>query len=755
MPSNLRSPLSFLPNSRLARVARCSVLCCLLALPAMATAAALGDAVVRSSLGQALDVDIAIASLSAAETDSLIVRPAPASAYANAEIDYTPLLRSLRVFVEKRGEQTIVRVTSDLPVNDPFVRLLVELGASGSRTIREYTLLVDPPAIGEPAAKPLPDTAAPAAAAAPERPADTQASRPADATASDRHIVRRGDTLRTIGASLQPDGVRLEQVLVALQAANPDAFVGRNINRLKRGSVLRVPDADTMRAVDPAQALRSVRAQAADFARYRQSVAQAAARAPARAAERAPAIADSADSAAPPGNRSSSAQVGTLAEAPSPPAPAQDKLTLSVPGRNEQADSRPGSVDAAERIADDKALVEANERIAALEKNIGQLQQMLEVRDEALANAQQRAAEAPPAAAVAPAPPPAAPPAPATLPPPQGAADTQRLMAALDDPFARAGAAALLLLLAAWAGLRRRRRRPPPEGGQPVEPVLAPTVIGGAGGRHVDTRHSEFHSNFVPSVSQIDANEVDAVAEADVYIAYGRDEQAEEILLDALRAHPERDALRVKLLEIHAARKDRQKFGALAAELRVRTHGSGSEWERAAQLGRQLDPGNLLYEIAAAGVAAASAAAAPTPTPAPAPAPALTPTPTTAAAPDAGRPYAAPPEPPPASPVEDFSLRLEGLLEERRHDEDRPPPQPPQPEAQPAPSIDFRLEGMEAAAPPAASSDEAALGTKLDLAQACRDIGDHESARELLIEVVRSGHPEFARRAQSLLDQLA
>lgn len=230
------------------------------------------------------------------------------------------------------------------------------------------------------------------------------------------------------------------------------------------------------------------------------------------------------------------------------------------------------------------------------------------------------------------------------------------------------------------------------------------------------------------------------MAEADVYIAYGRDEQAEEILLDALRAHPERDALRAKLLEIHAARKDRQKFGALAAELRVRTHGSGSEWERAAQLGRQLDPGNRLYEIAAAGAAAASA----TPTPIP----------TAAAAPEAGRPYAAPPEPPPASPVEDFSLRLEGLLEERRHDEDRPPP--PQPEAQPEPAIDFRLEGMEAAAPPAdAPSDEVALGTKLELAQACRDIGDRESARELLIEVVRSGHPEFAHRAQSLLDQLA
>jgi pilus assembly protein FimV len=214
-----------------------------------------------------------------------------------------------------------------------------------------------------------------------------------------------------------------------------------------------------------------------------------------------------------------------------------------------------------------------------------------------------------------------------------------------------------------------------------------------------------------------------------VYIAYGRDEQAEEILLDALRTHPQRDALRVKLLEIHAARKDRPKFGALAAELRVRTHGAGSEWERAAQLGRQLDPGNRLYEPSV-------------------------PSGTAASKPADERPYAAPPDAPASSPVEDFSLRLEGMLEERRHDEGRPA-SPPQ-ETLPARDIDFRLEGFDATTPPSGpSADEAALGTKLELAQACRDIGDREGARELLGEVVRSGHPEFARRAQSLLEQLA
>jgi pilus assembly protein FimV len=76
----------------------------------------------------------------------------------------------------------------------------------------------------------------------------------------------------------------------------------------------------------------------------------------------------------------------------------------------------------------------------------------------------------------------------------------------------------------------------------------------------VDTNNSVFNSNFAPSASQLDTNEVDPVAEADVYIAYGRDAQAEEILKEALRTHPERHAVRLKLLEIYVTRKDARAF---------------------------------------------------------------------------------------------------------------------------------------------------------------------------------------------------
>jgi FimV-like protein len=303
---------------------------------------------------------------------------------------------------------------------------------------------------------------------------------------------------------------------------------------------------------------------------------------------------------------------------------------------------------------------------------------------------------------------------------------------------------------------------------KPAEVDGVQSIFDQAGGRNIDTSNSVFHSNFVPSVSQLDTNEVDAVAEADVYIAYGRDEQAEEILQDALRLHPDRHALRVKLLEIYATRKDRQKFGTLAAELRVLTHGVGEAWAQAAQMGMVLDPGNLLYG-AAVRTNSEFISASPKPVPA-------QPTATT-------------------SPVADFEFRLDGLLDERRNDITTSTPAAPTggqlasartttpsvsasyTATDSANTLEFNLSDSfsssmsvsNSSLSPARSAataqkstglamhegDLASLKTKFDLAIACQEIGDHEGARELLAEVAVSQHPELAERAQSLLSQLA
>lgn len=792
---------SAMRSSLLGRFLIRAALCGALSAPVVAGAAALGDANVRSFLGQRLDADIEFAALSAAEADSLAVRIAPAELFAEAGVDYTAVVRSMRVSVDRRGGRSLIRVTSELPVNDPFVTLLIEISTNGSRLVRQYALLIDPPAVETPAdqaaaavtpaapAAPAAEPAAPAvgAAAAPEAaapppaaaaaaaapgPASNPSSRSAPATV----VVRKGQSMAAIGAAVQPDGVRLEQVLVALQAANPEAFVGRNINRVRSGSVLSIPDADAMRAVDPATARRSLRVQTADFLRYQRALAERAGAQPAGA----PAAPE------PPGNRSSGGRVGVQIAEPRSTASAQDKLTLSAPGGSEPSGAGPRAADALDQIAADKALADANARIATLEKSIADMQQLLALQNRGLADAQQRAAEAVPAAppeaappaatspeapapaatssetspatseAATPAPEPAGPAAtakppetakPAETPPataPELATGGFRLP---DDPRLLPGIAGLLLLpLLGWVLWRRRRatgRQAPAS-----DTAVAQTVIAEAGGRHIDTAHSAFHSNFVPSVSQIDANEVDAVAEADVYIAYGRDAQAEEILLDALRAHPERHALRLKLLEIYAARQDKPKFGTVAAELRVLTHGQGEDWAQAARLGQLFDPGNRLF-------------GAP---PQPATAPMAAISPMAAMAPKADDT----PAPPAVSPVADFQLKLEGLLDERRRDHAPSAPAAMSEPAAPGP-LDFSLSGIGVPKPkpeeaPALARieprlddrpDAAALTTKLDLALACREIGDTEGARELLNEVVAAHDPELSSRAQSLLRQLA
>jgi pilus assembly protein FimV len=102
----------------------------------------------------------------------------------------------------------------------------------------------------------------------------------------------------------------------------------------------------------------------------------------------------------------------------------------------------------------------------------------------------------------------------------------------------------------------------------------------------------------------MDSEEIDPIAEADVYMAYGRDTQAEEILKEALAKDSNRQAIKVKLLEIYASRKDMASFELVANDLNSATGGTGPEWEKAVALGAALDPNNPLYGGTPAPVAA-------------------------------------------------------------------------------------------------------------------------------------------------------
>ncbi|MFN6997009.1 MAG: FimV/HubP family polar landmark protein, partial [Aquincola tertiaricarbonis] len=133
-----------------------------------------------------------------------------------------------------------------------------------------------------------------------------------------------------------------------------------------------------------------------------------------------------------------------------------------------------------------------------------------------------------------------------------------------------------------------------------LESRLQPdSFFGATGGQRIDTREATGNSSssMTYSLSQLDAiGDVDPVAEADVYLAYGRDLQAEEILKEAMRSDPGRLAVRTKLLEVYAKRRDTKGYELLATQLYSMTRGEGEDWQKAQQLGQQIDPENPLYQ---------------------------------------------------------------------------------------------------------------------------------------------------------------
>ena len=607
-----------------------------------AQAAGLGKLTVLSALGQPLRAEIELTSVSSEEAAGLVAKLASPDAFKLANVEFNPALLGLRFSVEQRGGRQYINVTSSQPVNEPFVDMLLELSWSSGRLVREYTFLLDPaemrnaqspqvasspvdvlnqgsrpqPVARTPrqggAATPAPAAQQPAPRQRPERSETAAQDTPArdstrDAGASEV-TVRPGDTLGRIAARVKPTEISLDMMLVALYRANPDAFVGKNMNRLKSGQILTVPDSDAIKggAGSESEARGVVVAHAADFNAYRNKLAGQ--------------VANGAPTRSPEASQSAAGKItAKVEERPTAASESKDQLKLSKAGAGGATAGGKAVAEAEDKIAKERALADASARVKELEKNVNDLEKLMVVKSKAgtdaskTASAETAASAASAASAAASAPAPVVPPKPAVKPAlkpalKQAAPPQPTLADTLMDNITTIGAALAVILLGAFALARRRKK----DVAAPTEPSIlgAPTdqaqsMFAETGGASVDTSNSVFNSSFAPSASQLDTNEVDPIAEADVYIAYGRDAQAEEILKEALRNHPERHPVRLKLLEIYAARKDQRSFETQASELYAMSKGHGDEWAQAAALGLSIDPNNPLYASAGAGVAAA------------------------------------------------------------------------------------------------------------------------------------------------------
>ncbi|MEN3111637.1 FimV/HubP family polar landmark protein [Uliginosibacterium paludis] len=638
-----------------------------------AGAAGLGRLNVMSSLGQPLRAEVEITA-TPEELETMVAKLASAEAFKRANIDYLGAYGDVRLSVEKRAGNSVLRIQSARPFNEPYVDLLVDLNWAGGRLLREFTFLLDPaevtsrpaaPAVAAPQASrmesqaiaPVAPRPAPASASAKaEAPASTSrkssAARPAPAQSADgQYTVAKGDTLNSIVHEFKPDEVSQEQMLAAFYRANTEAFAGGNINRLRAGRILKVPSAEEATAI-PRKEARQVVLKASSFESYRQSVAGAAAAAPAR------------ESAAGQGN---SGKIASKVEEKAASGVARDKVTVTASEQAKPAAAQ-GDANAKARIQSlqdelasrDKALKEANSRVSDLENNIRELQKLVELKNQGLADAQRQAAAQQASSAAAssqassapvveqqatssiasvPIEPVAEDSAPVVATP---VAEASPVLEARPKPvapqplppepeeegflgmhlWALLGALGVVGALGYVIVKQRRKRAAEGTGNTQMteSSTMSPnSVFGSAGGQTVDTGGTSLlHTDFSQSgMSAIDADEgVDPVAEADVYMAYGRDAQAEEILLDALKNDPARTAVYVKLLEIYAQRHEIKSFENVATDLYSQTAGAGDDWAKASAIGLRLDPENPLYRMGAS-VAEAPQVAAPVPQAAP------------------------------------------------------------------------------------------------------------------------------------------
>jgi pilus assembly protein FimV len=433
-------------------------------------------------------------------------------------------------------------------------------------------------------------------------------------------------------------------MLVGLFRSNPDAFVG-NMNRLKAGQILRVPEREKLADTVPQDAVKEVRIQAANWNAYRQKIADAAGNAPAsesRSVARGK-IAAVEDKAA---AKDAPKEVVKLSKGESAP----------VSGKADKG----GAVSAKDRmrvledeaIVREKALAEANSRVVQLEKNIKDMQRLLELKggapgpkaepappakaepakaapakaeppkaaeppkDMAKSEATKDIAKAEPAkdaksepakdaakvepakdAEKAPDAPKAATapkPKPVVVPPPPPEPDL--LDQLTSDPLYMAGGAGILALLGVGGYVMVRRRKAGANEDEQKKTEPRKVVMAGSA--------AATPMAVAPVVAQAMVDDVDPLAEADLYLNFGRDAQAEEVLKDALAKNPNHQEAKVKLLQIFAGRKDKEAFETLAKDLHAQTGGAGDNWIKAAGMGYALDAGNALYAAGSSAPAA-------------------------------------------------------------------------------------------------------------------------------------------------------
>ncbi|WP_336885055.1 FimV/HubP family polar landmark protein [Candidatus Methylomicrobium oryzae] len=640
--------------------------------PASAYPLGVGEIKLHSALNQNLDAEISLM-LSAGERISDVkVSLAPPDKFDERGVPWSYFLSNISFEPAVRPDgSAVIKVRSREALKEPILDLLLQVTWPKGTSYRQFSLMVDPPAAYVQPVVPVtrvPETIASApiipAPTAPVTPSYAPEPRPVipDSAAMAPNPVRRvpkddivkgvygptrqNDTLWTIAEKAsRPYKVSVEQMMIAIYQANPQAFYKDNVNALLAKVKLKIPEREAVVKLSHQEAL-------AEYNRQREAWK----------------------------NRSQpvSSEVAKAVRKQETPAekPIDNQLTLAAPAEAnvaEKAVITPGQeqnavkseADKAEAgTAGDKANGEMQERMAALEQQLAKMQAILAIKEQQLAALQDQVQQASKASA-APAQPLPAEQAAASVQPAQPAppiaavqpnvADEQPVKpttpaivqeqpalpphppepAAVKKPVPRsapapepveeplpldligiggAGIAALLGLF--WW----RRRKMAGEASLNTESMFSPSIIYKAPesdstfsvpALNESTAYdvnpvgeSSFLSEFTPSdfdAFDSDQGEIDPISEADVYLAYGRYQQAEELMRNAVTNYPDRDECKLKLLEIYYAAENKSGFEAFAKELSAAGKGQDNVfWGKAAEMGREICPDSALFALQSA-----------------------------------------------------------------------------------------------------------------------------------------------------------
>lgn len=554
------------------------------------SALGLGEVKLKSSLNQPLEAEVKLLDTRDLTAEQILVTLASPADFERNGVERLYFYSELQFQVDLEspdGPKVIIK--SRNPVREPYLNFLIEARWTAGRLLREYTLLMDLPTFDE-EASPAAVTSAPsvrsqtfAEPAAPSRAEPSTSSStvsarvPAESKVSlsgDEYEVRANDTLWEIALRTRSDsGVSVHQSMMALYRANPEAFINGNINKLRRGQVLRVPDAGEMKTVSRAEAL----------GQFAQASGDSELGAQLNASRRARAV--SSESAEVSGRvklAAPSSHTENLGQGSGADDGAGKVLESELAATLEELDkSKSENTELGARVKDLESQIEtmerlvavSNEKLRALQVAAGDtvvatessVQHSLQASSAdvavEMAAVSSKASNAVAAKPITPKPNKVVPVAEPTL------VDT------LKDNALLIGLASLGVLGGAGAFVAYRRRKAVADQSvDETEDVFAmDDMIGEQEESLVDD-----HSNVEPTESSLFDEDIettavaetaDVVGEADIYIAYGKLDQAEEMLLNALSKDPGSTDIRMKLLEVYSQQQNATAFDKQYAAL--------------------------------------------------------------------------------------------------------------------------------------------------------------------------------------------